>query len=340
VNFYEHHIGDYDKNTSHLTACEDGIYSRMIRRYMDKEKPLDTDVNEIKRLVRARSREEKTAVATVLKEFFFQLADGWHHKTCDEMIAAYQAGEPEREVKKANEDNRMKRHREERASLFKRITDAGQHAPWNIGIAELRAMVERLQNPDPETQTPPLPATAPATPATATQAPLPTTHYPELTSKAEDSGSTANDYDPPRVAPLPVREVPPLSDDPALQLAMALRRMGVDAKFTHPTVQEWTNGAVAIEILQAAVTIARERKPEPEKIQVNYLRPIVLDLLHPPAAAPASTRPTRESWEWKKTDQGCNTEGDKYGLRARGGESRDSFIARIEAEKTKRRPRP
>src|SRR3546814_10546387 len=56
---------------------------------------------------------------------------------CDEEIAAYQAGEPEREAKKANEETRTKRHRAERSELFKVLTDAGQHAPWNINIKEI-----------------------------------------------------------------------------------------------------------------------------------------------------------------------------------------------------------
>ena len=177
MNYFEHHIGDYDKNTSHLTACEDGIYCRMIRRYLDKEVPLDLDVEEIKRVVRARSREEKKSVDAILKEFFFLDTDGWHHKTCDEIIAAYQAGEPEREARKANEETRVKRHRDERASLFATLTAAGQHAAWNIGIRELRALVKALQEPKtPEPETPPV--TAPATPATATQTPIPTTHTP------------------------------------------------------------------------------------------------------------------------------------------------------------------
>ena len=44
----------------------------------------------MQRLVRARSRDEKAAVETVLDEFFQQGADGWRHKRCDEEIAKYQ----------------------------------------------------------------------------------------------------------------------------------------------------------------------------------------------------------------------------------------------------------
>lgn len=178
MNYYEHHIGDYDKNTSHLTACEDGIYSRMIRRYYDKEKPLPADVEEVKRLMRARTKEEKQAVVAVLAEFFSLQDDGWHNKVCDEVLEKFIAGEPEREVKKANEDNRLKRHRAERAELFKTITDAGEHAPWNIGMEQLRELANRIKSGTPATRPATAPATAPATLATATQTPLPIHHTP------------------------------------------------------------------------------------------------------------------------------------------------------------------
>lgn len=89
MNYYEHHIGDYDQATSHLTACEDGIYSRLIRRYYATRKPLPEDLAAVQRLVRARSKEEKKAVGDMLAEFFNIQADGWHQSRCDEDIARY-----------------------------------------------------------------------------------------------------------------------------------------------------------------------------------------------------------------------------------------------------------
>jgi uncharacterized protein YdaU (DUF1376 family) len=90
MNYYDHHIGDYDEATAHLTACEDGIYSRLIRKYMATEKALPIDVKALQRLVRARTRDEKEAVQTILDEFFDLREDGWHQGRCDETIARYQ----------------------------------------------------------------------------------------------------------------------------------------------------------------------------------------------------------------------------------------------------------
>ena len=191
MNYFEHHIGDYDEATAHLTACEDGIYSRLIRKYYATERPLIADIAKLQRLVRANSRAEKQAVVDVLEEFFHLEDDGWHQDRCDEVIAKYLAGEPEREAKKANEDNRLKRHREERARLFKSLTDAGQHAPWNVGMAELRELVKRVTATGPKTDPPPLPETAHATPATATQEPVPNTQTPDTRVKGEEGADPA-----------------------------------------------------------------------------------------------------------------------------------------------------
>lgn len=90
MNYYEHHIGDYDKSTAHLTACEDGIYCRLLRRYYDTEAPIPLDLKVVQRLVRARSKDELAAVETVLGEFFTRTDEGWRHGRCDDEIARCQ----------------------------------------------------------------------------------------------------------------------------------------------------------------------------------------------------------------------------------------------------------
>lgn len=349
MNYYDHHIGDYDEATAHLTACEDGIYSRMIRKYYATEKPLISDIPKLQRLLRAKTREEKNAVLSVLEEFFHLEEDGWHQDRCDSAIEKFIASEPEREVKKANEDNRTKRHREERASLFKQLTDAGHHAAWNIGITELRSFVERVcGTPETPNSNAPVtqPVTAPATPVTATQTPVPNTHLPipntqEVNLKAKDSDdSTVPDLDPPRVAPLPMRETPPLSDDPAIQLNVKLRRLGVNSLFTHPAVQDWTTKGVSIEILTQAVAVARESKGN-GKIPPGYLVPIVNDLLNPPAAAEPGQRqyggPKRYDGPHQSGVKRAPSGNDPKGLDESYADY-DARIAKVEAERRKGQP--
>ena len=90
MNYYEHHLGDYAQATAHLSFVEDAAYSRCIRKYYADERPLPVNIHAVQRLVGARTREEREAVAVVLKEFFVLSEDGWHNKRCDEEIARYQ----------------------------------------------------------------------------------------------------------------------------------------------------------------------------------------------------------------------------------------------------------
>ncbi|MCR4297549.1 MAG: YdaU family protein [Gallionella sp.] len=90
MNFYKHHLGDYDGATAHLTWTEDMAYTRLLRAYYRREQGF-TDTVEACRLVRAQSKAEKQAVTVILAEFFRQDTDGWHNKRADEEIAAYQA---------------------------------------------------------------------------------------------------------------------------------------------------------------------------------------------------------------------------------------------------------
>lgn len=89
MHYIELHIGDYDKDTAHLTACEDGIYGRLLRRYYNTEAALPVNVKAVQRLVRARTREERDAVETMLSEFFTLSDDGWHNGRADREIVRY-----------------------------------------------------------------------------------------------------------------------------------------------------------------------------------------------------------------------------------------------------------
>lgn len=87
LNYYPHHIGDYDKDTKHLTMLEDSAYRRMLDIYYGTERPLPRDQQAIYRLVRARSHAEKLAVDVVIGEFFTEGDDGWHNARADAEIA-------------------------------------------------------------------------------------------------------------------------------------------------------------------------------------------------------------------------------------------------------------
>lgn len=88
MNYYKHHIGDYLKDTAHLTMVEDGAYRRLLDIYYTQEAPIPPERKSAYRLARARTKDEQEAVDTILQEYFTEQANGWHHNRCDREIEA------------------------------------------------------------------------------------------------------------------------------------------------------------------------------------------------------------------------------------------------------------
>jgi uncharacterized protein YdaU (DUF1376 family) len=89
MNFFKHHIGDYRRDTSHLTLIEHGAYRQLLDTYYLHEQPIPLETELVFRRLSARTDEEKQAIVTVLNEFFEQTETGWSHGRCDDEIAEY-----------------------------------------------------------------------------------------------------------------------------------------------------------------------------------------------------------------------------------------------------------
>ncbi len=87
MNYYERHIGDYLKDTAHLSLLEHGIYTRLMDVYYTRESALPED--HVARLIGARSKDEKEALAAVLEEFFEKIESAWSQARCEAEIARY-----------------------------------------------------------------------------------------------------------------------------------------------------------------------------------------------------------------------------------------------------------
>ncbi len=85
MHYYKHHIGDFLKDTGHLSNDQMGVYLRMLWKYYLDEKPLHDDCEGIAFAMRS---DEKT-VRLILRHFFVLTDDGWRHKRCDQEIAEY-----------------------------------------------------------------------------------------------------------------------------------------------------------------------------------------------------------------------------------------------------------
>lgn len=137
MNFFKHHIGDYDSATMHLSWDEDMAYTRLMRVYYRDEKPLPLELRQVYRLVRASSKVQREAIEVVLAEFFLKQDDGWHNKRCDEEVSAAQA---QAEINRRIATNRPR-------SVNGSSTNG---SPVHTNLGDL----SRLQTPDSNIQTP------------------------------------------------------------------------------------------------------------------------------------------------------------------------------------------
>lgn len=85
MHYYQHHIGDFLKDTGQLSNEQLGVYMRMLWVYYDTEKPFADSCDDIAFAVRS---DEKT-VHLLLRHFFVQHDDGWHQPRCDREIARF-----------------------------------------------------------------------------------------------------------------------------------------------------------------------------------------------------------------------------------------------------------
>lgn len=87
MHYYTFNIGDYASHTMHLEPLEDLAYRRMIDWLYLNEKPLPNDIDQIARLIRMRSHCE--CIATVLREFFICIDDGFICQRVEEELEKY-----------------------------------------------------------------------------------------------------------------------------------------------------------------------------------------------------------------------------------------------------------
>lgn len=89
MNYYPHNVGDYAKDTPHLSLAEHGAYRLLIDYYYATESPLPVAREASYMLLHCRTKQDRIIVDNLLLQFFHLEADGWHHKRCDAEILKY-----------------------------------------------------------------------------------------------------------------------------------------------------------------------------------------------------------------------------------------------------------
>lgn len=87
MNYYERYVGDYLRDTPHLSLLEHGAYNVLLDVYYATEQPLPGALDAVYRICRALTKAEQAAVRSVLDQFFPLAEDGArHHGRCDREI--------------------------------------------------------------------------------------------------------------------------------------------------------------------------------------------------------------------------------------------------------------
>lgn len=85
MSWYAHDIEDYDADTMHLSAAEDGIYSRLLRFYYKSRLPLPDNDRALASIARVGLAEWLEVAGTI--RAFFKLRNGkLHQKHCDQEL--------------------------------------------------------------------------------------------------------------------------------------------------------------------------------------------------------------------------------------------------------------
>jgi uncharacterized protein YdaU (DUF1376 family) len=128
MHYYQHHIGDFVRDTARLTDTQCMAYLRLIWMYYNTEKPLPDDPEGLAFQVGASDQD----VRLILKHYFEIDGDLHRHKRCDKEIAEYHS-KKEKAAKSANarwsNASAMRTHTERIAN--ERVLDANQEPRTN-----------------------------------------------------------------------------------------------------------------------------------------------------------------------------------------------------------------
>lgn len=141
MNYYERHLGDYAKDTGHLSMLEHGAYCLLLDRYYATEHGIPED--QAHRIARAKSRDERAAVDVVLREFFVLEGGVWVNGRTEEEIVKTRA-----RIEAAKKNGRG-------GGRPKKNPDLTQEKPSGLGLgSETETQTKAHHTPDTIHQTP------------------------------------------------------------------------------------------------------------------------------------------------------------------------------------------
>ena len=110
--FYTRHLGDYARDTGHLTTYEHGVYTLLLDRFYATEKPFGE--REAMQLCRPTNGRERDRIRRILNDFFILTASGYvNARAMKEMEKVH---EKQAKAKQSAQTRWMRTHSERNAN--------------------------------------------------------------------------------------------------------------------------------------------------------------------------------------------------------------------------------
>ncbi|MFZ6769883.1 YdaU family protein [Undibacterium sp. Di26W] len=272
MNYYSHHIGDFNNATRHLNRLERAIYRDMLDLYYDTESALMLDLGLLCRRLVARSEEETAAVEQLLKEFFVLTDAGWFHARCDQAIREYQKNTNAKSL--AGKASAAKRaaerhgHADELNTSSTTVEQQDKTVTSCVQLTNNHKPITKNHKPvNQKTQQPALAEPGQMSTGTATETPaeIPT----ELSAETP--------AEPPAEPPAETTTAGPASGQggtTALDLCLSFRQAGVKAQAADPRLLALVAQGATVELVQAACAEAKGTRPD-EIIGLAYVLKIL-----------------------------------------------------------------
>lgn len=89
LHYYSFNVGDYRRDTMHLTLVEHGIYRQLLDSYYLNEGPISKSKDDLMRSLCVRNADEKEAFNRIVLEFFLEIDGTLIHRGCDKVIQQF-----------------------------------------------------------------------------------------------------------------------------------------------------------------------------------------------------------------------------------------------------------
>lgn len=128
MNFFKLYIGDYQRDTAHLSVTEHGAYLLMLQHYYATEKPLPIG-KALHRMLRAQDKTEREAIDAVAAQFWRETPEGLVNDRADvEITKAGMQAETNRAIAQAREAKRKASRKQHEQSTNRATNDQPNHS--------------------------------------------------------------------------------------------------------------------------------------------------------------------------------------------------------------------